>query len=284
MKYQKHPPSDFDREVAARKQASRDADRELVESGQATWQDINHKNAIATSVIHLYVPSLKIGHPMQTEQTAENTFKGDIERLRALTLANPDPSNHSLDEWLAEFPKIPRPLLRSLLNDFNINTERFLAPRWFDPSIWFQVSRSYRSVARLPEGMTGIQALVSKNPDRPDWANNMGEGHAGDHFLRCHARATDGLLEELSFFEWETFKAAGGLTYDGWHYQKQQKVAEEAERMAAIADRKSATLHVMLWSDKLVDAHAAYDVKIATRIIRAYAARLRTISEEGRSK
>lgn len=54
-----------------------------------------------------------------------------------------------------------------------------------DPHVWFQVSGKYRIAARLPEGMTGVEALKTLNISEPEWAERMGEGNAGDHYLRC---------------------------------------------------------------------------------------------------
>lgn len=97
---------------------------------------------------------------------------------------------------------------------------------------WYQVSRRYRTIARLPEGKTGIQALIDAadaSTDASDymdeemkawwrtehvrWANMLGEHCAGDHFLRVFA---DGdLVKTLSRDEWKEFLAQGGTTYRG---------------------------------------------------------------------
>lgn len=47
------------------KQQSRDHDAEVVRSGEKTWLEVSRDNALATSVIHLYTPSQRIGFPVK---------------------------------------------------------------------------------------------------------------------------------------------------------------------------------------------------------------------------
>lgn len=84
-----------------------------------------------------------------------------------------------------------------------------------DSEVWYQVSRNHRIVARLPEGKTGIQALIDAETrlDRERWAQRMGEGNAGDHYLRCHAMRRDGDWQQLTNVAFNAFRAAGGDTY-----------------------------------------------------------------------
>jgi hypothetical protein len=86
-----------------------------------------------------------------------------------------------------------------------------------NPNAWFQISRAYRTVARLPEGKTGIQALIDATKDRREdaerWANGLGEASAGDHYLRVHSPKKDQL--ELTFHEFAAFRRMGGGTYQG---------------------------------------------------------------------
>ena len=91
-----------------------------------------------------------------------------------------------------------------------------------DPKVWFQVSRKYRTVARLPEGMNGNEALVWGIKEhgistRQDikWAQSLSERDAGDYFLRCHTsyEYAKHLLRTLSEAEFNAFKNAGGRTY-----------------------------------------------------------------------
>lgn len=91
-----------------------------------------------------------------------------------------------------------------------------------DTNTWFSVSHKYRIVARFPEGKTGKQALAESGGQRCDdqaWVDGMGEGHSGDHYLRCYAREAD-LWKELSIEEWREFRKAGGTTYMAWHYER----------------------------------------------------------------
>lgn len=91
--------------------------------------------------------------------------------------------------------------------------------RVFDPKIWKSISNKYRTVSRLPEGMTGKQAMKwaheeyakifeYQNPLNENWDERMAESH----FLRVftiypfakHCQA------ELTQAEWRAFKQAGG--------------------------------------------------------------------------
>jgi hypothetical protein len=94
---------------------------------------------------------------------------------------------------------------------------------------WFQVSRRYRTVARLPDGMTGIEALIEAqaqseypHPDYEKWAKGMGEGSAGDHFLRCYAKKQE-LWMELGRRTFEAYRKAGGETYAVAFYRRQRE-------------------------------------------------------------
>lgn len=86
---------------------------------------------------------------------------------------------------------------------------------------WYQVSRRWRTVARLPDGKTGVQALTEAETrrDAEKWAKMLGEGSAGDHFLRCHANK-DGLWKELDVPTFAAFRKLGGDTYQSAHYRK----------------------------------------------------------------
>ena len=82
---------------------------------------------------------------------------------------------------------------------------------------WYQVSRRWRTLARLPDGKTGIQALAEAADgevarDSRDWAKMLGERQAGDHFLRVYARGM-GLWREVSADVFREFRNLGGGTY-----------------------------------------------------------------------
>lgn len=100
-----------------------------------------------------------------------------------------------------------------------------------DATVWFQVSGKYRIVAKLPNGMTGIKALQSKKIREPEWAERMGEGHAGDYFLRCCSVET----QELTHEEWTTFKKTGGTTYISHTWDKHKdKATRVTELMVSL--------------------------------------------------
>jgi hypothetical protein len=73
---------------------------------------------------------------------------------------------------------------------------------------YYQVSRKWRSIAKLPEGKTGIEALTEVS-GRPEWAAALGEGRAGDHYLRCYAKKQRELPLELFI----AFRRWGGCCY-----------------------------------------------------------------------
>lgn len=96
----------------------------------------------------------------------------------------------------------------------------------FDPKIWFQTSGKFRNIAKFPEGLTGMQALkqsATYHGDIDKWIDGMGEGHSGDHYLRCYAASDQKklgtqLTAELDKDQWKEFKAAGGTTYMNFYY------------------------------------------------------------------
>ncbi len=78
---------------------------------------------------------------------------------------------------------------------------------------YYQVSGKYRTVCKLPEGKTGIEALAEAS-GKPEWAALLGETGAGDQYLRCYAlnRKPEDRLE-LSIGQWAAFKKLGGGSY-----------------------------------------------------------------------
>ena len=89
---------------------------------------------------------------------------------------------------------------------------------------WHQTSRAYRMLARLPDGMTGVEALIdaerrSQHPQSNvvKWANGLGNAGAGEHYLRCYAsRDLHGCTLDIPTFS--AFKKLGGGTYGSWYY------------------------------------------------------------------
>lgn len=77
---------------------------------------------------------------------------------------------------------------------------------------WYQISYRYRTVARLPDGMTGIKALEQVDHIRnPEWARRLGEQSAGDHWLRCYA--TGDRKKSVDRETFIAFRRLGGGTY-----------------------------------------------------------------------
>lgn len=85
---------------------------------------------------------------------------------------------------------------------------------------WYQVSRGFFMVAKLPEGKTGKQALFEatckhgqhRGSDAQRWVDNLGERHAGDHYLRCYAHL-DGNTKTVGADVFEAFRKLGGGVY-----------------------------------------------------------------------
>jgi len=79
---------------------------------------------------------------------------------------------------------------------------------------WYQVSRRHHTVACLPEGKSGVEALAEAS-GRPEWAEGLKERSAGDQYLRCYAQK-EGNWMELNSTQFRQFRDAGGSTY-GMH-------------------------------------------------------------------
>lgn len=128
---------------------------------------------------------------------------------------NPYRKNHTDTQW--RWRVLSPAEIEMLLEE--VEAEEEAETRVFDPKIWKSISNKYRTVARLPEGMTGKQAMKwaheeyakifeYQNPLNESWDERMSEGH----FLRVftiypfakHCQA------ELTQAEWRAFKQAGG--------------------------------------------------------------------------
>jgi len=108
--------------------------------------------------------------------------------------------------------------------------------QWLISNGWYQTSRKYRALCRLPEGKTGVEALTEASMDmRPwdaeKWATALGEGSAGDHFLRCCAMQTDGLSVEVDQATFNAYRELGGDTYQSAYYRRAREL-KEATRVA----------------------------------------------------
>ena len=91
---------------------------------------------------------------------------------------------------------------------------------------YYQVSRKYRTLARLPNGMTGKQALLTvakkiRPWDAEKWVDCLGEGSAGEYYLRCHSSKEDQLEIGESLFR--VFRFLGGNTYETLYWKDRNK-------------------------------------------------------------
>lgn len=99
-----------------------------------------------------------------------------------------------------------------------------------DPAVWFQVSRRYHIVARLPPGMNGNEALLwgigqyyehcepdprGRRKHEQEWAARLDEKSAGDQFLRVYSgyKFASPYQRQLSAAQFDAFRRAGGRTY-----------------------------------------------------------------------
>lgn len=75
---------------------------------------------------------------------------------------------------------------------------------------FYQISRVYRTLARLPEGATGKEALNStaRSTARP---TKLEEGRAGDQYLRVYAPQHDRV--EIDHATFRAYRALGGGDY-----------------------------------------------------------------------
>jgi hypothetical protein len=82
----------------------------------------------------------------------------------------------------------------------------------YDPKIWQSTSNRYRAVARLPEDMSGVEALREFAPEGYQELMEQFERRAADTFRRIYASRVEGCRAELTQEEWAEFKAAGGVS------------------------------------------------------------------------
>ena len=91
---------------------------------------------------------------------------------------------------------------------------------------WFQISRRHRMLARLPEGMTGKEALFEARKkeigpkhwggyweeDTAKWVNNLGEESCAEHFRRVYSTYDKTLNITLDEKTFNAFRSLGGRT------------------------------------------------------------------------
>ncbi len=78
---------------------------------------------------------------------------------------------------------------------------------------YFQTSSRYRIVARLPPGLTGIQAMEQVDPDTANQIRKRIEKMTTDGFLRMYATNMEDLHLCLTPEEFAEYKKLGGGVY-----------------------------------------------------------------------
>ncbi len=139
------------------------------------------------------------------------------------------------------------------MSDYKVEAQRLINARYY------QISSAHRTVARLPEGLTGRQALAAASGD-PEWAGQLGERAAGDYYLRCYGKDTL-TLDAPTFIE---FRRLGGSTYSPKpeHVELDEQLREAQRELAAMTQRCQA-LELQettpSFSDQLREAYAKRD-------------------------
>ena len=165
---------------------------------------------------HLYVTYEKseVGRGCAWDHLLKNPPPGAALPNVPMHVLNPYRKNHTETQWRW---RVLSPVeIEMLLEEVEIGEEE---ARVFDPKIWKSVSHKYRTVARLPEGMTGKEAIAwahaeyaktspFKNPLNPNWD----ERSCASHFMRCYTcyDFAKHCQAELTRAEWDAFKQAGG--------------------------------------------------------------------------
>lgn len=118
-----------------------------------------------------------------------------------------------------------RMLVGEPLPPFVFNQPKPGAVSPYKKGVWFQTSRRYRSIARLPEGMTPQQALIwgmeghnkhFKDPGISNherkWAESLDDRSASSQFMRVYSSYPFAAHcnKELTEEEFKAFRDAGG--------------------------------------------------------------------------
>jgi hypothetical protein len=75
---------------------------------------------------------------------------------------------------------------------------------------WMSTSNKRRTIARLPEGKTGLEALRDVAPEAHDTIMSRAEQQAANGYRRIFASEGDGTRQTLDVSMWMAFKKAGG--------------------------------------------------------------------------
>lgn len=128
---------------------------------------------------------------------------------------------HLVEEVAAAIPQVPDEVMRrwaadlvaTMPTDLQVDTAAgaVALAAALKAAGYHQVSRSYRILARLPAGKTGMQAL--REASEREWYAAMTEADATDQFLRVYAAGVDKRLHctvDIRIFE--AFRRLGGGT------------------------------------------------------------------------
>lgn len=143
------------------------------------------------------------------QKNTPSDAKEQLKKLKDLFdvpgLQNPWREDHYRDvfRWKMEFKSDQE--LHELAQ--KVNSQEI---RTFDPQVWRSTSNKYRHVARLPEGMTAMQAMEKYFPERYQGYFTHLEQRARRDFLRMYSDKVEGCKAELTEAEWIRFKKEGG--------------------------------------------------------------------------
>lgn len=121
------------------------------------------------------------------------------------SLRNPWRAAHKCDQWCWYISPQPTETLEELARIQSLEE-----PRFFDPEVWHSTSNRYRTVARVPEGMTAIEALQEFAPEAYQELMERLESSAKYDWCRLHADKTSDCKQTLTEAEWHRFRRAGG--------------------------------------------------------------------------
>jgi hypothetical protein len=84
--------------------------------------------------------------------------------------------------------------------------------RRFDSDVWYSTSNKYRHIARVPEGMTAVEALKKYDPEAYQMIQERSENDARFQWLRCSVSRIEhiGCHETLTPQEYQVFRSEGG--------------------------------------------------------------------------
>lgn len=124
-----------------------------------------------------------------------------------MMMRNPWRAAHTSSHLVWNMKRKTEEELQSLIEEANSEETR-----QFDPKVWKSTSNKYRSVSRLPEGLTAVEALQKYSPETYQRLLRQLENGAQAEWMRCFAPRVDGCSETLTEAEWIAFRKAGGTS------------------------------------------------------------------------